>query len=479
MGLNLRIENETRLPDGGPLTYGLTGNRGADIGRDAHLDWTLPDPNRHVSGKHCEIRFQDGGYWLKDVSTNGTFLNGSLQRVQSPYRLRSGDRLLIGHYIVAVEVTDENVATSGPDLGEALPDMPFDAEDLWGGSVGVAAPLDARDFRPAAQLVPVKPDFLEWAVDVPNSPGSGFVARPVAGNPAEFGRPPEARDRGRAEQDAFQSPVPAWPQAPGEPQSWDAGALPAPPPPEPPAPVPTPRRSIWVGPGPDGPWSGADDQASAPLQPSAPSSPATPSNPAGPPADLLARFAKGAGLSAEALAKRDAGDFAEWLGRLMLLVADNVKQMLDARGQTKRITRSSNQTMIAALDNNPLKFSPSAADALRIMLGPPTRSYLGADQALQQGFDDLKAHQIKTFSAMQRALTLMLEDLDPQSVRQGIDADKGLAGWVGSKGARAFALYEARWQAKAGRQGGGLQEAFMHYFAECYDQASGPSGEPR
>ena len=74
--LRLSIENVDRLPDGGPLRIEVKG-RGLDLGRDAHLDWTLPDPGRTVSGKHCEIRFRDGGYWLHDVSTNGTFLDGA------------------------------------------------------------------------------------------------------------------------------------------------------------------------------------------------------------------------------------------------------------------------------------------------------------------------------------------------------------------------------------------------------------------
>src|SRR5512133_349542 len=91
-----------RLPDGGPLSIEVTGRRGIDIGRDQHLDWSLPDPSRTVSGKPCEIRWQAGGYWLNDVSTNGTYVNGAEGRVQSPYRLRNGDRVEIGHYIIAV-----------------------------------------------------------------------------------------------------------------------------------------------------------------------------------------------------------------------------------------------------------------------------------------------------------------------------------------------------------------------------------------
>jgi type VI secretion system protein ImpI len=34
MALTLTIENFSRLPDGGPLFYTVTGGRGFDLGRD-------------------------------------------------------------------------------------------------------------------------------------------------------------------------------------------------------------------------------------------------------------------------------------------------------------------------------------------------------------------------------------------------------------------------------------------------------------
>jgi len=95
MALRFHIENETNLPDGGPVSFTVTGKRIVDIGRDRHLDWTLPDPARLISGKHCEVHYRDGGYWLHDVSTNGTFLNGADQRMRGPHRLRSGDRFVV------------------------------------------------------------------------------------------------------------------------------------------------------------------------------------------------------------------------------------------------------------------------------------------------------------------------------------------------------------------------------------------------
>ena len=115
MVLKLRLENETSLPDGGPLSVSIEGKRGIDIGRDAHLDWTLPDPTRYISSKHCEIRYKDGGYWLHDVSTNGTFLNGADHRMHAPHRLRNGDRFSVGHYIVAVALDGaEEASQEGP-----------------------------------------------------------------------------------------------------------------------------------------------------------------------------------------------------------------------------------------------------------------------------------------------------------------------------------------------------------------------------
>ena len=48
--------------------------------------------------------FAEGGYWLRDVSTNGTFMNGARTRVEGVRLLHDGDRLAIGPYLIGVEV---------------------------------------------------------------------------------------------------------------------------------------------------------------------------------------------------------------------------------------------------------------------------------------------------------------------------------------------------------------------------------------
>jgi type VI secretion system protein ImpI len=185
------------------------------------------------------------------------------------------------------------------------------------------------------------------------------------------------------------------------------------------------------------------------------------------------QLARAAGLPEDVMAQKDPGELAQQLGTVLRLVTENLMQLLSARRQAKRLARSSSHTMVQAVDNNPLKFCPSAPDALRIMFGPASASYLDAHRAIGQGFDDLKAHQITTYAAMQHALTMLMADLDPKAIAQTTDAGRGIAGLMVSRKAKLWEAYEARWEAKIGGAGGGPIEAFMSYFAEAYDRDGG------
>ncbi len=459
MPLTLTIENETALPDGGPLSVTLSGGRGLDIGRDQHLDWALPDPTRAISGRHCEVRFQGGSYWLRDVSTNGTYVNGGSQRVQSPYRLQHGDRLEIGHYIIAVAIDDVGGRDETPAAAPVAAPQP---QSLWSSTGDEAPPIPRRDLLPPSRHRPVHDGFIDWAADLP-TPSAGLAA------PAPFSPSPPA---------PVAQPLP--PQPGGDDFAW-APYQPAPLPPiEQAAPIPTPRRPITADLPPGDPWGepvamqpaapGVAEPPSPAQQPYAPPPPL----PAGPPAisaaEFVQRFAKGAGLSPNELGWQDPGAFAEQLGGLMRLVAVELKQLLAARAESKRIARSANQTMIQAQDNNPLKFSPTVDDALQLIFGRPKSGYLSAQKAFDESFKDLKAHQIKTYSAMQHALRMLVEDLDPQAIAESMAQERGLDSLLGSRKAKMWDAYVARWDAKTAPYEDGLVDAFMLYFAECYDR---------
>ncbi|WFP75857.1 type VI secretion system-associated FHA domain protein TagH [Mesorhizobium sp. WSM4906] len=112
MFISLQISNVDRLPPGTAASYAVR-DRSFEIGRE-NCDWTLADPHKFISGRHCEVRYQAGAFWLYDISRNGTFINGSSQRMAGPHRLAHGDRLLIGRYVISVSIDEERIATGHP-----------------------------------------------------------------------------------------------------------------------------------------------------------------------------------------------------------------------------------------------------------------------------------------------------------------------------------------------------------------------------
>lgn len=456
MALTLHIENETSLPDGGPLSVSIKGKRGLDIGRDPYLDWTLPDPSRFISGRHCEVRWHDGAYWLHDISTNGTFLNGADSRLKAPHRLRNGDRFVIGQYVIAATLDDE-VAEREPPA--ALSSAPARHDDLWGGVSDAAMPVDPRQLKAPRDAAPVRPDFLDWAADVPTPVEHSASSKAGSGSPV---RPRAAVvDSGQ--------------------DSWAKGSPPPPVPQPEVMPVPNPRRPepIPTAPPVDRVNAGApvrsepDGQRPEPEAWSVPPPVSPAPSQGGGDGNAMAGFARlvarGAGLPEDAFAGRDPAELAEQVGKLLRLATDNMKQLLEARQQAKRLARSPNQTTVQAINNNPLKFAPTPEDALRIMFVSRSRGYLDAERAFAQGFDDLKVHQIRTYAAMQQAVALLMKDLDPANIEAGFKSDRGLAGMVGSRKAQLWDVFVARWQAHAQRHDNGTLDTFMDYFARCYD----------
>ena len=467
MALRLSIENETNLPDGGPVVFTVAGKRSVDIGRDQHLDWTLPDPTRFISSKHCEVHFRDGGYWLHDVSTNGTFLNGADHRMRGPHRLCDGDKLVIGQYIVAVSLDSDGAAASAIPAGFGRPVLQQHAEyqELWTSDREVAPPIDPQQLKIAREAArPVNPGFLDWAAGVPEPD-----APPV--------KPPASRvSRDRSDQGDM---------------SWASGSRAAPVPVEPPPAAPAPRRPLWT----ESDIAGDDSVPAPPHRSNAP--PAPPPQPSPAPRrfveaeknnihpaaindspaisaaasrEFLRQLAKAANLPEDFFANKDPDELSQQLGFILRITVESLMVLLQARNQAKKLTRSTNQTMIQAAENNPLKFCPTPEDAMRILFGPATRSYLDARGAFTQGFDDLKSHQLKTYMAMQHAVTRLIADIAPEAIAHDIQDPPGITSWLRSRKSRLWDAFALRWNAHLGREAGAPVAAFMLHFADFYDK---------
>lgn len=535
MPLTLRIENMDSLPDGGPVSIQVD-RRGIAIGRDTYLDWTLPDPQRFVSGTHCEVQFRDGGYWLHDRSSNGTHVNDNPQRMTEAHLLKSGDRINIGQYIIAVEVTGEEAnaaASAGPGK-----DSPYGSGDVWGGIDDAAPAGNRQDFRQGpsggSSGKPIQGDPLEeadWGMqqvadsgperEPPNKlpplagsepeqssppldagvfdlgggsePSGGAQSQPPsqpAQPPSPSKAPPSADiwgDFGAGSSSSQPSPPPAEEELslgsaqerreappeqelslgaaqerPAEDPPLDLGAAQERPSQTPPPPRPEPQSPPPAAEKPSGLAAKWGDGEGATEKP-----PATSSGGGG--GGARAAFARGAGIPVDAISQKDEEAFAEDIGRLFRVTCDNLKAMLKARDETKGAMRSADRTMIGAIQNNPLKSLPTTDDAMKIMLGPSTDSYLGALPAIERGFADLQDHQMRVFGAMQQALGALIKDLSPDGIAETTPGDGGLAKIVSSRRAKLWDIYVERYKAKASRHERGMVDAFMLLFAEMYD----------
>ncbi len=427
MKLTLRIENFDFLPDGGPLEFSATG-RGCEVGRDSAMDWTLPDPNRHISSRHFEVVFRDRQFWLHDISTNGTFIYGQSMRVSSPLPLTHNERLQVGQYIIRVLITDPAQAAAAPF---AAPHPATVAQDPW-SLTPTPAPMPTPMPPPNRPAMPLAGQF-----------GDSFIenARPAAApiTPAPITPPPMTAP-----------PMPAMSPPPlmlgGAAARPAAEPFVAKPQPLPATPLATP--------------------APIPLAANAPPSAAGPLA-----AQLLDAICKGAGLPPGSLSGADLSVLGEDIGRSLRIATEELMALLGARAAAKQFVKSASRTMIGGLNNSPLKFKPNAAEAMLTMFVQRNDSYLSSTASFQQGFDDIKRHQTAVYAAMQPALARLLEDLSPESIEE-----RATGGIMSSKKARAWETYVERWDAKTHPHENGMLDVFLAYFADAYDVAVKKTG---
>lgn len=83
---------------------------GGSIGRAQGCYVTLTDHNRFISSTHCLISVYGSTFYLSDVSTNGTLINGNKILKNQPVSLYDGDQISLGQYEVSVEI--ESIASN-------------------------------------------------------------------------------------------------------------------------------------------------------------------------------------------------------------------------------------------------------------------------------------------------------------------------------------------------------------------------------
>ncbi len=136
---------------------------------------------------------------------------------------------------------------------------------------------------------------------------------------------------------------------------------------------------------------------------------------------LLHAFLAGAGIPTVAISS---GLTPELMTTLGGLVASSVKGAMDLialRALVKREVKAE-VTMVVLRKNNPLKFFPDSQTVLIQMLRKKMPGFMAPDEAIDDAFQDLHAHQLGVVAGMRAAMAAMLRRLHPLNFEKRLSA---------------------------------------------------------
>ncbi len=499
MPLKLTITSYQRLSPGQEPAKTL--ERGSlKIGRASKNDWILQDPERILSSEHCVVHYKDGGYILTDTSLNGTFLNDSEQRIprNQAVQLKNGDRFVLGEYEIAVAIIDteaEDEDAEGPvtdiAFSPGLTPSPMAIPAIVSPELGVSSDM-------------IKPSFSDLLNDSRDDQDHLGLGQSMAGLPTPGAATEPPSDLGGPEGAVYEPPDLSTPEPPPEPAP--RFQEPVPEPFDLPVPTPAPKPTDRPLPEPAAPTAESgmlipDDwwQTPAPVSTVVPPATAnlllTPPQPEPTPTpkprvaptlvdaaetaeldahDLLQAFLKGAGLPPLHLTDDRWLETMTSLGAIFRETVRGLMDILLARGDIKGEFRL-DRTNIGPMDNNPLKTPPGqpplrVEEVMALLLVEPNSTYMSPVQAVCEGFDDIKAHQLAVMAGIQAALSRLLSRFDPDHLQTRLEQSVLDNIWPSNRKAKYWDVFNAEYRAIAREAEDDFNELFGGEFARAYEE---------
>jgi type VI secretion system FHA domain protein len=159
-------------------------------------------------------------------------------------------------------------------------------------------------------------------------------------------------------------------------------------------------------------------------------------------------------------------------GRMLRHLLAGLMILLEARARAKEEMGAAG-TALGFDGNNPLKFARNVDQALQMMLNPKLRGYMEAEDAIEEAYRDLQAHQIATLKAMQGALRETLNRFSPAAIKARTK-EQGLLSKVlpGQREAALWKAYESQFSGVAEGSAEAFLEVFSREFRKAYDEAN-------
>ncbi|ACV27912.1 type VI secretion system-associated FHA domain protein TagH [Kangiella koreensis] len=454
--LTLRITSFHRLsPD--QVATKTFDRVGGVIGRSADSDWVLPDPEKIVSSTHAVISFEAGSYSVTDYSTNGLFINRSVEPVGKGQSrlLQDGDYLQIGEYEVEVEVRNHE-AMDYEHAGGVQKQSSYQAEPhIESAAKNEAIPAyhelatsQQAEYEQSQHETQVSSNPLHASYSAPapkQSPYSSTVATDKAVEAAQQAKAqPIPEEWEQSLQAGIQSSQPTQHQ-PQQKVTQSQSVQASEPQEIPPIPAAVTQHNV-VASGDNGVENSSDNSQVC-----------------------LTALLKGLGLNAEEIQLSNQPEFYHRLGAALRLSLQGMLDILRARASMKSEFRVM-QTTIRTQENNPLKFSINVDEAIRNLFARRIPGFLNWDQAIQECFKDMSSHELALMAGTEGAVNAVLDQLSPENFTVEEDNNKSLEKWIPvAKKARHWDRYKDQYKRVNEELGQGSGKRFSEEFAEAYE----------
>lgn len=379
-------------------TSRIFGEAGGLIGRSDECEWQLPDRSKQISRQHALVTYYDGSFFIEDISTNGVFHSLGKERLQKgvPHKIEHGDGFLIGDYTVMAKLM-QNPST----YAESAVDMEQDLlaeKDVVLSLDPIRAMEEEAEYNAKKRLGAFN-DIL--GIETPtetfgskNDPGQDMMLSVVAVPEGYVLKKSPLADA--AQHDA------------------DPGAiLDAPPPPFYGNPV---KMDPWDA---KGSLSHIRPEYELPPVPEAPPPPDP--VPETYPVPETDEFFKRLGFSRAPDEQEERDRILKLAADLLVASVEGVSLALQNRAECKNELRLPMTTTSLAVNNNPLKFSPTAGAALATLLAPLQKGVLDPVYSVKDAFHDLHSHHLGLLAGARAAVNSALEKLAPAAMEMRLD----------------------------------------------------------
>ena len=157
------------------------------------------------------------------------------------------------------------------------------------------------------------------------------------------------------------------------------------------------------------------------------------------------------------------------LGQILGVTTQGLIDVLTARSALKSQFRVP-MTMMRPVENNALKSSANATEALMYLLVNQNPAYLGAVDSFVEGFEDIKAHQMALMAGMRAAFDSMLAQFDPEELEQRFEKRKSKSMLRLSSGAKFWDMYKDLYGDMTQDADANFQRLFGEEFARAYEE---------